>query len=77
MIAFLLIPAGILMVIYTEKIVDFTGDIEFAEKMFLSGGTYTFVKLLGVAITILSFMWIVGGLQPILKSVFGPFLGVN
>lgn len=74
MIAFLLIPVGILMVIYTEKIVDFTGDFDFAEKFFISGGTYTFIKLFGVLITVLSFMWLVGGLQPVLKSVLGPLM---
>ena len=31
-----------------KKIVDFTGDISFAEKILGVGGTYTFMKLFGL-----------------------------
>ena len=77
MIPWLLIPVGILMVVYTKPIVDFTGEFPFAEKYFLSGGTYSFIKLLGVMTTVFSFMWITGGLQLVLKSFFGPFFGIH
>ena len=73
-IALLLIPAGILMMIYSEKVVNFTGKFDFAENWFTSGGTYTFVKLLGLAITILAFMYLVGGLDGFLGAVLGSFL---
>ncbi len=73
MIAWILIPLGVLVIVYADKIVDFTGDIDFAEKFLGVGGTYTFMKLFGLGLTILSFMWIVGGLQPILHSTFGRF----
>lgn len=75
-IPWLLIPAGILMVIYTDKIERFTGEIPFAEKYIGSGGTFTFLKLSGLLISILSFMWVTGGLQPLLRSLFGVFFNV-
>ena len=71
MIAWLLIPAGIYIIIYAEKIGNFTGEINFAEKFIGTGGTYTFIKLVGLAMIILSFMWIVGGLDHFLKSTLG------
>ncbi|MDH3324515.1 MAG: hypothetical protein OEL89_02660 [Candidatus Peregrinibacteria bacterium] len=75
MIAWILIPAGILAIVYTDKIVDFIGDIDFAERAFGGGGTYTFVKLFGLFITVMSFAWIMGGIQPVLRSTFGVFFG--
>ena len=41
----MLIPVGVLIIIYTDKIVDFIGDVDFAEKILGVGGTYTFMKL--------------------------------
>ncbi len=73
-IALLLIPGGILMMVYAEKVVDFTGKFDFAERWFVSGGTYTFVKLMGLAMTILSFMYLVGGLDSFLAATLGAFL---
>jgi len=74
MIAWFLIPAGILMVIYSEKVVRFTGEIPFAEKWVGGGGTYTFVKLLGLAMTLLSIMWVSGGLDMFLRATLGVFI---
>ncbi len=75
MLAWILIPAGVAMIYYAKNIVDFTGEIGFAERFFLQGGTYTFIKLLGLAVTILSFMWVIGAIQPMLNSALGPFFG--
>ncbi len=74
MIAWLLIPAGILMIAYVEKVVRFTGEISFAERWFGSGGTYTFMKLLGLGITLLSIMWVSGGLEIFLHATLGRFI---
>ncbi len=73
-IALLLIPGGILMIIYTKPIVDFTGRFDFAERWFLQGGTYTFIKLLGLGLAILSFMYLVGGLEAFIGSTVAPFV---
>lgn len=62
------------MIVYCEKVVNFTGEIPFAEKYLGTGGTYTFVKILGLLTTIMSFMWITGGLDVFLKSTLGIFL---
>lgn len=65
---------GILMIVYTKKVVDFTGHFDFAERWFVSGGTYTFIKLLGLAMSILAFMWMTGGLESFLAGVLGPVI---
>ncbi|NCP67657.1 hypothetical protein GW756_05305 [bacterium] len=74
LISLILIVGGILMIVYTKPVVDFTGRFDFAERWFLSGGTYTFVKLMGLAISILSFMWLTGGLQAFLQATLGPMI---
>ncbi|MBT3349012.1 hypothetical protein HN954_03240 [bacterium] len=76
MIAWLLIPGGIVVIVYAVKIVDqFFGEIPFAEKIFGSGGTYTFIKLLGLAMTLFSIVWLTGDLPHWLRSTFGKFFG--
>jgi len=66
------------MIVYTKAVVDFTGRFDFAERWFLSGGTYTFIKLAGLAMSILSFMWLTGGLQGFLGATLAPFIpGLN
>ncbi len=65
---FLLAPlafiAGILIMKYSVAITDqFTGRIDFAEKYFSAGlgsGTYTWWKLFGLAVCILSVLWLFG-----------------
>lgn len=76
MLAWFLIPLGIIIIVYSNKIVEYTGELDFAEKIFLQGGTYSFVKFVGLGMTILSFMWAVGGLKPLLTSFFGPLFGI-
>jgi len=74
LISLILIVGGILMIVYTKNVVDFTGRFDFAERWFLSGGTYTFIKLLGLSMSILSFMWMSGGLESFLAAVLGPII---
>lgn len=61
----ILIASGFGLVIYTRRVKNFTGSFAFAEKWFGSGGTYNFLKLLGVAIIIGSFLWLTGTLERI------------
>jgi hypothetical protein len=77
LLAPLLIPAGILVIVKSAQIGDFIGEITFAEKVLGSGGTYTFIKLFGVATTILSIMWLTGGPQEFLRDHVGKFFGVS
>lgn len=71
-IAILLIPAGFCLLIRADKVVDnFTGRIGFAENYLGNGGTYTFIKLLGLAIIVFSFMHLTGGLGWFLSGTIG------
>jgi len=71
LIAWLVIIWGIYIIVYTKKVGDFTGEIEFAERYLGKGRTYSFLKLIGLAMIIISFMWMTGGLQSFLISMFG------
>ena len=76
LLTLLLIPAGIIMVWKSTQIGDFTGELDFAEKIFGSGGTYSFIKFFGIAVTLLSIMWLTGGPQVFLQDHVGKFFGV-
>jgi hypothetical protein len=58
----LLFVAGILCMKYSVQITDqFTGRIDFAEKIFGTGigaGTYTWWKLFGLGMCVLSVLWL-------------------
>ena len=73
MLAWFLIPLGVVIMIYSKQVGDFIGSVEWAERFFGGGGTYTAVKLGGLLLTVLSFMWVTGGLQGVLVSVTGSF----
>ena len=60
-----------LLMRYRKQIHDFTGDFEFAESYLGSGGTFTFLVLLGVLVFILSLMYALGTLQCILVNSVG------
>ena len=75
MLAWLLIPAGIVIIVKSAQIGNFIGEIDFAEKYLGSGGTYSFIKLFGLAVTIFSIMWITGDLPYFLHVTLGRFFG--
>ncbi|MCF7917383.1 hypothetical protein K9L27_00020 [Candidatus Gracilibacteria bacterium] len=78
MIAWLLVPAGVLIIIYSEKIGVLTGEIPFGEKIFGAGGTYTLIKIVGLLMSLFSIMWITGGLPEFLHGMLSKFIpGVN
>ena len=70
----IIISAGFLMVWKSDWLVNNLGTIEFAEKYLGSGfgGTRLFYKLLGIAIIVLAFMYMSGGLESILGNIFSP-----
>jgi hypothetical protein len=54
---------GILIMKYTVQVTDMTGKIDFAEKYLgigVAAGTYTFWRLFGLGICILSVFWFFG-----------------
>jgi len=66
------IPLGIIMLKYNKQVKDFVGDISWAEKHIGSGGTYFFLKMISLLISILSFLYMTGTLQGWLGSFFAP-----
>jgi hypothetical protein len=77
MLAWLLIPAGIVIIAKTPQIGEFIGEIDFAERVFGSGGTYSFIKLFGLGLTIFSIIWLTGDLPSFLQSTLGRFFGIS
>ena len=62
---------------YTVQITEFTGKIDFAERYLrgnFTAGTYTWWRLVGLGIIILSVLWFFG-LTSVLGSVFGSIFG--
>ncbi len=74
LISLILIACGFGLILYTRPVVDFTGSFDFAERILGTGGTYNFLKVIGLLMIITSFMWMTGTLQPFLAGIFGPFL---
>lgn len=65
---------GIGIMIYRERIKNFTGSFGFAESWFGSGGTYTFLALVGLLISICSILWITGTLDGMFNATIGRFI---
>ncbi len=69
------IALGFVCILYAYPIKQMVGSIGFFEKVFGLGGTLSGVKLVGVLLIILSFVWMTGTLQEFLLWIFGPILG--
>mgnify|MGYP000878720395 CR=1 FL=1 len=69
MLAWLLIPAGIAITVFSEKVGNFTGEMSFAETAFGPGGTYVFIKIFGVMTSFVAFAWLIGGLEILLSPL--------
>lgn len=63
---------GLSLIIYTEPIKRFTGSVEFAEKWLGSGGTYNFLKLLGIFLIVFTILWATGTIHRIIPDVLLP-----
>ena len=66
--------AGFFYLKYSGKIADTFGAFGFAEKWFGGGGTYTFHKIMGVLVILLSIMYAFGGLQALIAGTLGKFV---
>lgn len=64
-------PVAFLIIYFRAKIKDFTGDMDFAERYLGSGGTYTFIILLGIGTFIVTLMYVTGSLQEIVGNTVG------
>ncbi|KKP36822.1 MAG: hypothetical protein UR27_C0013G0042 [Candidatus Peregrinibacteria bacterium GW2011_GWA2_33_10] len=67
------IPTGFLILYYRARLKDWIGNIYFAEKYLGRGGTWEILPLIGLGISILSFLYMIGSLQKIFFSLFGKF----
>jgi len=68
-------PIGFLIIRYRSRLKDLIGNVSFAEKYLGSGGTNTFIVLLGLLTLVLSLMYVLGTLQAIFGSFLGPLFG--
>ncbi|MBI4135163.1 hypothetical protein HY477_00300 [Candidatus Uhrbacteria bacterium] len=72
------VAVGALIVIYSEKIYNAVGPIEWAEqKLATSGGSRLFYKLIGIGIIFVSFFYMSGILQSIGYAIFGRLFGLK
>jgi hypothetical protein len=72
-VGIILIAVGFVIIWKSNWLMDNMGRIEWAEAHLGSdGGTRMFYKLIGVAIILLSFLLMSGGLGTGLKKVFNP-----
>ncbi len=69
MFAWLLVPVGVVIAVYADKITDTIGDFEWVESWMGIGSTHTFIKLVGIATSILAFMYSVGGLDSVFSGL--------
>ena len=67
------VPLGMLMMIYRHQLKEITGEIEWAERNLGSGGTYTLIIIIGLAVSIISVMYAFGTLQTLFTGSFGQF----
>ncbi len=75
-IELLVIGLGVLLVVKTQWIYDFTGPIDFAEKFLgTEGGSRLFIKLLGTLLILGSFLAMTGLLGAMVDGIFGSLLG--
>ena len=72
------IPVGIALMVYAHKVVDgFTGPIPFAEKYLGGGGSYSFLRLLGAFISILSMLIMFGVANFIYDAIAVTLVGIG
>ena len=66
-------PAAFLILYFRRAIREFIGNVDLAEKYLGTGGTNTFVVLIGILTFILSLMYGFGALQAFMIGSFGRF----
>lgn len=66
-ISLLVAGTGLVMLIYTRQVVDFTGANSWVENFIGRGQTYTFTKILGAIFIFLAFVYLLGDLDWLIK----------
>lgn len=63
------IAGGVVAVVYARKLVESFGTMASAERYLGSGGTYTAIRLIGVFVALLSFLYMVGLLDNLVIGI--------
>lgn len=71
------VSIGLLFVIKTEATVRTFGRFAWAERNLGAAGTYTFYKLLGVALIFIGLMYATGMIDAIVGAFLGGVLGLE
>ena len=70
-IGIIFIAIGVVMIIFSEKLLQTFGRIRWAEQhLGMEGGTRLFYKLLGMAVILFAFMLMSGRIFTILDAIF-------
>lgn len=75
LIGLLGIAVGIALVAYARKIIEFTGTSATAERYLGSGGSYTALRLFGIFLTIVFFLYMTGLLDRIVLGIVHAIFG--
>ena len=65
---------GYAMIRYNAKFKDVVGRIDWVEQYLGAGGTYLFIKFLGLLFIVLAFLYAVGTLQDVFDAIFSKLL---
>ncbi|OIO52870.1 hypothetical protein AUJ78_00730 [Candidatus Peregrinibacteria bacterium CG1_02_41_10] len=71
------IVIGFLILRYAYQIKNFSGNWDWAEKVFGAGGTHTAIKLVGILAIIFSVMAMTGGIRSFLVGTIGRFFPLS
>jgi len=77
---FVLISGTLIAVVilkYRYQIKGYMGDVDWADKIFGPGGTYSMLVVLAFVSFFGSLMYFLGTIQTIFHDYLGPFFGVN
>lgn len=69
------IPLGFCFIYFRVQIKDFIGNIGWAEKYLGMGGTWLAIVVIGILITVGSFLWMLGVIQDWFVAYFGGIFG--
>jgi hypothetical protein len=65
------VPFGYILLRFNAEIGGMFGKMDFAERVFGGGGTYTLIKFVGIFIMVFSFVYPLGGCDALLNNVVG------
>ena len=65
---------GYILIRYNGKMKEIIGSLDWVDKYLGAGGTYLFLKLVGLMLIVLSFLYAVGTLQDVLGQALQMFV---